>query len=233
MYSTLTISRPSLPFHEIPNRILILRAQDSVGAVFKELEGGLGQLKHHGVDPQLIEVLRTMRRYQDRLQEYGSSDLSADERLQMAEDRNGIQHRLLSLPPGEPKTEIGRLSELLRLCSLLYSISVTFPVPQNRGLRRVLVWSIEKLLEPFQWDWLAYTCPEFLVWSLVVAGTSAFDLPNRNFFVHGISRLCLLNGWSEWSDVEFFLSDFLWLNSACDQAGMHLWAEVDGYVNVC
>jgi hypothetical protein len=212
--------------------VSVFHAQDSLDAVSKEPAGGLGQLQHHGVKPQLIEVLLSMRRYQTRLEEYGSRELCPDERLKMAMDQNRIQYQLISFPTGEFKTAVGRLGELLRLCALLYGISVTFPIPQNRNLRRVLVWSIRDLLGPSECNWLALSYPGFLMWSLVLAGTSAFDLPGRSFFVDRITRLCVLNGWSEWSDVEPFLSDFLWLNSACNQAGMHLWVEVGRCLDV-
>ncbi|KAH8808812.1 hypothetical protein F5884DRAFT_382553 [Xylogone sp. PMI_703] len=230
IYATLTMSTPILSFSEAPIRETVFYVQDSLYALSTDLSKSLSQLRNHGADAQLVELSLDMRRYQTRLEQFSYRRPSQAESLSIAVERNRIQHRLLSLPARDSTTKAGLLSELFRLCTLLYTIMVTFPIPQNHHLRQALVRSIADLMASSEWNRFAHSCPGFLMWCVVMAGTCAFDTEERSFFVDRAACLCVLHKWSEWKDVELLLSDFLWLNSACNKAGIHLWTEVNQYI---
>jgi len=144
--------------------------------------------------------------------------------------RNGIQHRLMSLPAGE-ELRLGEVSsirmyEVIRYAAMIYGAAVIFPLPALQGVFVKLAGRLKATLDESKFDpaWRAY--PKTLVWVLVLGGISALETAERQWYVRLLASVSSSFKVSTWEDVLEGLKTHLWLESACDAGGRNLWEEV-------
>lgn len=146
------------------------------------------------------------------------------------DNRNAIQHRLMSLQGGDEllSEEVSSplIYESMRLVGIIYSAAVTFPMPPYQGIFRRLTSRLKPILEESRVDPCWQTDPNSLLWVLIIAGIAALDSEERNWYVQTLADVSRsLNLW-DWSDVVTRMSPYLWLGSACGSGGRLLWSEV-------
>ena len=130
--------------------------------------------------------------------------------------RNGIQHRLLSLPPTiQYLSNDDVLHDICRIALLIYSDMVLFPTPPHTRVRARYASSLilaVKMAEPHLWIERA----AFLAWAVTLGGIAAFDTTLRHFYVDQLCTHRRLHSITQFDNVMY---GFLWwgasLQSAC------------------
>jgi hypothetical protein len=145
-----------------------------------------------------------------------------------------VQYHLLSLRPAEQfdknSCQHYAVYETCRLAGLVFGIGVTFPLPAERAPFQTLIIRMQAALHVsyLESTWSSEDAVRVLLWVLVIGGIAARDLPERAWFVATLRRITLCSGLSTWQDLKQALKLMLWLDSACDSAGMKLWEDLTG-----
>lgn len=122
--------------------------------------------------------------------------------------RNINQHRVLSLPSDQ--------DQLFRLSVLVFSYSVTFPVPYREVVQqwvRELIPHIHKAAET----------SEAVLWAVVVAAISSPDDEVLGCLVDKARRMKSALKLDNWFALKTVMTKYLWLESACDAGGEKFW----------
>lgn len=161
----------------------------------------------------------------------------------LLQHRNLIHHRLLSIPPGQPATEICRLATLLFVYGVIWS-HVAFPHPRYWDPMRKLSEDLRAALSDPMYTRGAD--PGFLLWAAMMGGLAcssyvqdcdepdvvgAADDALPSFFIQEL-RLRNLHEdlqLSSWTEAKSLLSRYLWMDYACDRGGQMLWDRVAPY----
>lgn len=147
----------------------------------------------------------------------------------MADRRNSIQHRALSLPTADElsMSEACPTYEPLRIATLIYCLITIFPLvpamapfPQLTAQLRQALFS-QSL--PKAWK----TVPELFVWTLVVGGIASNKAETVTWFAAMLSQVAVATNLSTWADVKKILKSALWLSPICDEKGEDLWKKAD------
>ena len=148
----------------------------------------------------------------------------------LIDQRNTVQHNLLSLPTGaELEASEVRFTALYdSIChtAIIYSAAVIFPLPPLTGILRRFATVLKTIMKESQSDPDWRHCPKTLIWMLVLGGIAATDTPERKWYVQNLAAVSAALKIEEWEDVEEELGAYLWLQSACDAGGQLLWVEV-------
>ncbi|KAH7417892.1 hypothetical protein BKA64DRAFT_700442 [Cadophora sp. MPI-SDFR-AT-0126] len=145
--------------------------------------------------------------------------------------RAAVMKRLLMVPTAE---ELGmnamvagfpNLYECCRLTAFIFSVAVTFPIPNTFD---VLQHYVQKLKAAIEASYVLRDdedlVAELLLWILMLGGIAALDKPERPWFAEQLSKVKnkLRIAWDEATSI---LETFLWLESACGAGGRLLWEE--------
>ncbi|QKX64104.1 uncharacterized protein TRUGW13939_11277 [Talaromyces rugulosus] len=141
----------------------------------------------------------------------------------MADRRNWIQHRALSLDSAE---ELGIADtcpayEAIRLATLTYCLLTIFPlVPIMAPYPRLTTQLRQALCNEWNgWN----SAPEYFLWSLVVGGIASTQSKTTAWFAAILSQVAVARNLSSWADIKEVLTSVLWLGPICDDRGEELW----------
>jgi hypothetical protein len=224
----LNLTRPEIPCYKSRYYTLFDAMEGNGEVPYLGPGKGFEQLLDLNVNNQLNNVLVSMANHEHFIERCAANqNHSVSDLLIMADHRNIIQYRLLSLSSSIMLTTYGDcVYELCRLTALLYSAHVTFPIPGNRELKHHLLSSIKNVLEICDRQYSMIYALRITVWAMFIAGACAFGFGEETYFVQKISALEPTRLWSNWPEFESFLNDFLWLPSACGRAGQWLWKSI-------
>ncbi|KAH8705997.1 hypothetical protein BGW36DRAFT_285973 [Talaromyces proteolyticus] len=118
------------------------------------------------------------------------------------------------------------------LSALLFTTHITFAVPSSRRFRVNTVFQLQSAMTAS--SPVAQNNPYVLrlqLWAMVLGGIAAedVDLSLRDWMALQIRDLCTKLQLRNWHEVSKVMSTFAWMESACDQPGRRLWAQL-GYV---
>ncbi|KAH6718132.1 hypothetical protein BKA61DRAFT_599072 [Leptodontidium sp. MPI-SDFR-AT-0119] len=161
---------------------------------------------------------------------------------EMGRTRTALMKRLLLLPTAEElRIEIGidvaplplpNLYECCRIAAFIFSVAVTFPIPNTFDVLQHYVQLLKAAIE----DSDVMSCDnvmvsEIMLWILTLGGIAALDKPERVWFVEQLSRAKeKLN--ISWYDATRVFKTYLWLESACGAGGLLLWEESKALVSM-
>ncbi|PMD48019.1 hypothetical protein L207DRAFT_505123, partial [Hyaloscypha variabilis F] len=146
------------------------------------------------------------------------------------EQRNTLQHSLMSLATGD-ELKYGEISsvclyESIRHTAIIFSIAVTFPMPPISGIFGKVAGELRDILEKSKLDPCWQLCPKTLLWMLILGGIAASGTSDRAWYVRNLVALSEALNLTEWEDAALETENYLWLESACDAGGNSLWNEV-------
>lgn len=196
---------------------------------------------------------RPMTKAREIFEEMGDLTTAIDNYLQgrprclklgvIAVARFAVQHRLMCLPRAsetygvdspnyledisERTTTASNQYEACIAAVKIYSIAVTFPVPNARRIMQQLVERLKQALVPLVLEKNKNDDSDLFLWMLVLGGVAALQSLERVWFIEQLEAL--VREWvvdTSWTRVERIMKQFLWLDSACGQGGKMLWAEV-------
>jgi hypothetical protein len=211
--------------------------QSQLGLDRTDLEHGFMLLCKIGFTAELAEVFQAMKAYTSIVEEYQDGSTTEPDLCRISNQRNFVQHRLLSLPPARNLDQDFRKShpvyEICRLTGLIFGVGVIFPLPAQTTPFPALVKLLQaELQEPsLESDWWFPDAVGVLIWVLTLGGIAATGLPNRTWFVAALARVTARSGLSRWRDLNAVLDRILWLDSACDFGGQQLWEEVERHTS--
>lgn len=178
-------------------------------------------------------VLHRLRTYTLKMDDFVENRPNAVSLGVLGDERNFAQHSLMQLHAYEgdfylaPSASRDLFFELCHLSAIIYSITVTFPLPRTSILLARLSALIKsRLLQPdFGVRWLRD--PRLTLWIIVM--TALLDLPgeSRQWLVVVLDRLCQTLRVRNWSDMRSILMTFLWYGKVADDAGRRLWDEIE------
>jgi hypothetical protein len=160
--------------------------------------------------------------------------------MSLGDCRNLVQHRLFSLPDSRqpPFLVLGDDPDAsestsitfdiylsCRLAALLYSIHVTYPLPQTIRLRQILLPGLQDSINMYEARVHDAQVLKILLWCVVIGGIVAEDSDWRGWFVAKIGKFCSLLQVDNWTTMCDLLKSFAWLDSACNRAGRAIWLE--------
>lgn len=227
-----TFSKPTFPplkLHEAYIASVNEWAMSSHHMPTPTLATGFRQLRHHGINDALFEVLEAIGAITLAISHHLQGKPAGLTIGQIAKTRTAVQKRLLFLPAAEEldATQATRpdLYECCRLTAIIFSVGVIFPIPNTYDVLQNRVRHLEAAIEASGIDNYGDECEEVLLWILILGGIAALDKPERTWFVLQLVRV-VERSKMEWDAVEKSLGKFLWLDSACGAGGHVLWVEV-------
>jgi hypothetical protein len=179
---------------------------------------------------QLYSVIQAMCAYTVIIYNHWEGRAFQDSLCAIADQRNFIHHKLMSLPEGsvdQPAFLDDGMYEATRLATIIFDLLVVFPasaaalpfVELAAQLRRQL--SCMDIFEKSAQELQTF------VWMLFMGGIASVGSDERPWFVSALATLYPRIDVHVWSVVQDILGSFLWLPSTNDADGLDLWAESD------
>jgi hypothetical protein len=185
--------------------------------------------------PEVIDIFVNLKDYSEAVETYSNSPSLPD---CMADNRNWLLHRLLSLPSVGATALLSTIDvlskdlysgmlcfEACRLTAVMYCVHVTFPVPRSIYARRSLLPQMKEVIGKIHVAAGYQALRELVLWCVVVGGIAAFGEPERSWFAAQLFNVSTFLDLKKWSDAKVVLRKFAWLDSACDTGGSAFWNE--------
>jgi hypothetical protein len=143
--------------------------------------------------------------------------------------RSDAHHRIMSLPSStNVRMDLGmdaaRRYECLRLCAVMFSCAVIFPLPTDDhwplALCRQLRQTMWKCSAP-RWR-TPYS--QALKWCLIIACMTGWEYEHRDDLMRMLRSSCAET--DGWQSLRSTCAAFLWSNIACSDGAMHLWCSL-------
>jgi hypothetical protein len=147
----------------------------------------------------------------------------------LTDQRNSIQHRLLSLPPHpyEQCSEgICRLYESTRLTAEVYSLLCVYPYPRGHAPFGELASLLRKELSGLDLGNVSYEESKLLLWILVMGAIVTVGALERLWFISTLRHVSGRLELESWQEMKSILTTFLWLDMTNDIDGSDVWDEV-------
>jgi len=177
----------------------------------------------------LYSVIQDMCGYSIMVSEHCQGIRFHDSLANLADRRNHIQHRVMSLPPHPSApggADSGDLYEATRLAAIIYSLLVVFPISARTAPFSSLATSLRKELLALDLSNRAHEELTLLCWILVMAGIAAIGTDERAWFIYALNNVSHSLSLVEWDDLKHILKQFLWLDATNDMDGLSLWLEI-------
>jgi hypothetical protein len=246
-----TITRPVFPF--VPHTATFINEEGRLAVTQAEREAvaaGLGQAGsgfwNVWSDPssrpvcinRLLSVIQDMCDFTIVVENHASGRWMSQSSSEVIDQRNYVQHRLMSLISEEEfdSIEPGRLEtlepqyECCRLACIVFSFLVVFPVPPVVGPFETLTERLKLAIQEIQWAMLATTDiwrQKLHVWVLVLGAIASIGLPGRRWFELEVAKTVRILRIHEWKDMKILLKQFLWHSRTSDADGMNIWRALD------
>ncbi len=172
------------------------------------------------------DVSRCIHRYTDIIGRYSTTDRSPTSPSNLANYRNYVQHRVMSLPVGDDDQD--QIYEMLRVSLIIYSILVVMPLP-------LVVCPFDELAENLKRSTLKLSrglgiptdLRNLLVWTATLGALAAYDSDSRSWYILILERLCRRASIFSAADYVSALHSFLWLPCVSDADATNLWLELE------
>lgn len=230
-----SLSLPQFPYYPLQDGG-DLTLQERFGFSAVELALDIGQLIKIGFTKELADVFQAIKVYLsnlDRLDEWRGTVEDEAWLCTTMDQRNAIQHSLLSLPSAEHLTDqlFGNkrlIYEVCRISGLIFGIGVVFPIPYEESPLPRLAKSLQVVLQSTPLSmWEPFSAYGIIIWATTLGGIGAAKMPERRWFVSQLDTLTRENLVFDWEGCRRVLNQILWQDSSCDIAGQNLWAEVE------
>ena len=237
--ATRNLTQPFYPF--IPtgtassSLVPILHPRDFV---FTKLGRGFSVLQEHQLHntdwettQQLCEIIDSIGSYTVIVNDYCSGSLRTRDLSLIANRRNALQHRLLSLPPQPqlqpPDKTCIPFYELSRLATIIYSLIAVFPLPKRTAPFAALAQLIKEKLSAIDVSKATRSQRELLLWIATMAALAALALPERSWFVSSVDAASRSLAIHDSNSARDLLENFLWYGPTSNVDLEELWREIE------
>jgi hypothetical protein len=178
----------------------------------------------------LYPVLCRLCDYTLAVHDYVEGTSEAQSLAVIVDERNFVQHSLMSLnhhgETGEVEEEYS-LYELCRLAAIIYSLIVVFPLPVTAAPFAKLGLQIKEQISKSTVHTWWNEAPQLMLWITVMAAIASIGLSERAWFVSTLDRLIGRLKMNSWAEMKEHLQRFLWYGSTSDIDGVDLWKEIE------
>lgn len=231
------MSQPPFPYIPLKECVDAHTLLEKLGFRKSEAYNSLSALYRLGCTSEIAEVLHAIKLYTVILDSYHAGRMEAYDMCEICDQRNLIQHTILSLPTAD-KLDIALqgghpIYEACRLVAVILGVTIVFPLPPQAAPLQTLVRHLVEELCKYDMHsiWNRSDTAGALIWILVIGGIAATGLPERDYFVSVIALLASQMGISSWATLKNKIPKYLpWLDIACDAAGQNLWWDVGSLV---
>ena len=232
MVATRTLTIPSFPFVSALScetllsdpLLAVKRASIELGSGFLNL----ARLSAGRNMEELCSVIFSLCDYTASIADYCNGRLPSQVMLLLADERNRVQHRLMSLPTlAAIRTAGGReasIYEAIRLATIVYSLLVTFPIPAISSPFAELSRRVKAQIPSLDFQYLQDE-PGILLWILVMAAIASINFDERRWYLKYLKQVSDRLGFSTWNELREQLRKFLWYGTTNDSDGELLWKE--------
>jgi hypothetical protein len=178
---------------------------------------------------QFYPVLRKICSYTLAIHDYVEGTSEAQTLGLMADERNYVQHCLMSLGTDKDLGETEQqfcLYNLCRLGMLIYSLLTIFPLSPLTAPFAKLGREMEEQLSKPATDDLWVQAPQLMLWITVMGAISTIGSSQRSWHVLVLvahTQQLKINSWAEMKEC---LQEFLWSENTSDVDGADLWKEI-------
>lgn len=149
-------------------------------------------------------------------------------RAVMADQRNLVQHKLMSLRLLDNEQYESRdIYDLCWLVGVAYSMIAVFPLsPKAAQFDRLARLIRTRMVTPTvveRWT----QAPRLVIWMTVIGALCAIGTTDRIWYIEVLRQECERLLIRHWQDLQTLLLEFLWFPLPSDTDGQELWAEVE------
>jgi hypothetical protein len=146
----------------------------------------------------------------------------------MADERNYVQHCLMSLGIDRELGETGPQFSAYNICRLsttIYALLVVFPLPPLAAPFARLGKELSDELTALAQNELWTRAPQLLSWIIVMGAIASVGSDLRSWYVSILIRYTRQLEIESWAGLKECLQDFLWFENTSDVDGADLWKE--------
>ncbi|KAH7370344.1 hypothetical protein BKA65DRAFT_488243 [Rhexocercosporidium sp. MPI-PUGE-AT-0058] len=235
-----TFSKPTfapIRVHEAYIALAMEWAKTSPHLPSRVLATSFGRYAEFGISEPLLEILEPLGITAWAISYHLEGKPAGLTIGEMGRTRTAVMKRLLLLPSAEEmsmtsaESERPNLYECCRLTAFIFSVAVTFPIPNTFDVLQHYVRLLKAAIEDscvMSYDDVGVS--EIVLWILTLGGIAALDKPERAWFAEQLSIVrekLRIN----WHDATKDFETFLWLESACGAGGLLLWEESSALVS--
>lgn len=147
----------------------------------------------------------------------------------LANQRNFVQHCLMSKHPSKTEKDLGENDSFYTACwfaAVIYSLITVFPIPHWAAPFVQLSLQIKDTISSPTIKARWAEAPSLMLWVTVMGAIAAVNLPERSWYISVLERLTNRLKITSWDDMRTELQNFLWFNSVSEPDGQRLWKEV-------
>lgn len=232
--ASILLSRPSFPFVALKRTRNDLPLQALLGFNSEDVNQFYGKIRTAGFTEDMADIFQGMHVYMRIVHDYLEGVLLQPDMSLICDQRNKLQHAILSLPPvcelgSVPQPPSQRsIYESCRLGAMIYGVGIIFPIPAQTSplahLARLLQAVLEDSYSTGAWE--LSNLRIILFWLLTLGGIAAESSPERVWYVNKLGEAANYNSFCCWPDLRNTLGLMPWYGPACDKAARVLWSEV-------
>jgi hypothetical protein len=228
--SSRRLTIPRVPFKQAFNDDydMILRSLRRPDRLLRSLGNGFTVLDTILPDADLQALQTTLQRlslYTLGVEDYITGSPFGQSLVTLADQRNLIQHGLLSLIPHANDCAEPSLIHVCRLAAMIYSFLCVTPI--SPAPFSALTIPIQSTLSGGSAEDIWREAPELAVWIAVMAAVASTGCDSRAWFVAVLDRCLRRLKIQSWDALKALLQDFLWLPTTNDADGYDLWLEIE------
>ena len=209
--------------------------QALLGFNSEDVNESYGQIRAAGFTEEMADVFQAMYVYMGIVRDYLDGALLQADLSLICDQRNKLQHSILSLPPVCELSGVHQLPcqvityEACRLGAMIYGVGIIFPIPAQNSPLTQLACLLQAVLEDSYstgaWE---FSHPRILLfWLLTLGGIAAESSPERVWYVNKLGEAAKYNNFCCWPDLRNTVGLMPWYGPACDKAARVLWSEVE------
>ena len=214
----------------IPDTLCTVRRP---GSPFPRLGKGFQVLKTAlplEIGNSLYEVLLQLCDYTVAVHNYVEGSSRAQDLSILTDERNFVQHSLMSLEAhgqSSGPSQEQPLYEICRLAAIVYSLTVVFPIPTTTAPFTALGKHMKEVMsyEGVHAKW--NETPHLMLWATVMAAIASIGSDDRSWFICILDRLMNRLMIHTWSEMKLSLQEHLWFDGTNCVDGFRLWEEIE------
>ena len=197
------------------------------------------QILHKVLEPEdaetLLPILVKVSRYTLAVDDFIMGRPQAQSLRMLADQRNFVQHTLMSACPVEAEVEVetetrpdnsGSFYRASWCAAMIYSLITVFPIPHRSApfarLSRQIRGHISTPAIHARW----HEAPSLMLWITVMGALGATPRPEKAWYISVLERLANRLRVTSWDDLRAQLRNFLWNHTVSDPDGQHLWKDI-------
>lgn len=178
---------------------------------------------------RLYAVFADLANYTRATYDFINGFAESRNRAIMADQRNSVQHKLMSLRLSDDEQCASRdVYDLCWLVGVAYSMIAVFPLSPKAAqfdrLARLIRFRMVSPAVVERWT----VAPRMAVWMAVIGALCAIGTLDRDWYIEVLRQECERLNIKQWQDLQSLLLEFLWFPLSSDPDGQELWAELKG-----